>query len=63
MHSEEHLVLETPKAAEFAIGQTLHGIPRHVCPTVALYHEAWVLDGTRASRTWPITARSRRISI
>ena len=43
MHSEEHLVIETPRAEEFRIGQCLHGIPRHVCPTVALHAEAWVI--------------------
>ena len=36
MHSEEHLVLETPRAAEFKIGDVLYGVPWHICPTVAL---------------------------
>jgi len=63
MHSEEHLVIESPKAGDFAIGQTLHGIPRHVCPTLALYNEAWIVEAGRAVTTWPITARARRISI
>ena len=63
MQSEEHLVLETPAAAEFAIGQTLHGIPRHVCPTVALHSEVWVVESGRATGTWAIDARARRLSI
>jgi D-serine deaminase-like pyridoxal phosphate-dependent protein len=63
MHSEEHLVIETPRAAEFAVGQVLHGIPRHVCPTVSLHSEAWIIENGRATGTWPITARARRISI
>lgn len=63
MHSEEHLVIETPNAADFHIGQCLHGIPRHICPTVALHSEAWVIQNGTAVASWPITARGRRISI
>lgn len=63
IHSEEHLVIETPRADEFAIGQCLHGIPRHVCPTVALHNEAWVIQDGTATTTWPVTARGRRITV
>jgi D-serine deaminase-like pyridoxal phosphate-dependent protein len=63
MHSEEHLVVETPRAGEFAIGQTLHGIPRHICPTVALHSEALVVEGGRVTETWPIAARARRLTV
>ena len=62
-HSEEHLVIGTPRAAQFAVGDALHGIPRHVCPTVALHSEAFVIRGGAASERWPITARARRITI
>ncbi len=63
MHSEEHLVIETPRAGEFAIGQTLHGIPRHICPTVALHAEALVVEGGSVTGTWPIEARARRLTV
>jgi D-serine deaminase-like pyridoxal phosphate-dependent protein len=63
VHSEEHLVIETPRAAEFPIGATLHGIPRHVCPTVALHSEAWLVEGGTARECWPILARARRLSV
>jgi D-serine deaminase-like pyridoxal phosphate-dependent protein len=63
VHSEEHLVVETPRADEFAIGAALHGIPRHVCPTVALHSEAWVVEGGVARERWPILARARRITV
>jgi len=63
VHSEEHLVVETPCANEFRIGQCLHGIPRHICPTVALYSEAWVIESGAAHECWPITARARRLRI
>jgi D-serine deaminase-like pyridoxal phosphate-dependent protein len=63
MQSEEHLVLETERAHEFLIGQALHGIPRHVCPTVSMHGEAVVIEGGRATEVWPITARNRKITI
>lgn len=62
-HSEEHLVIETPRAAEFSVGDTLHGIPRHICPTVALYNEAIVVRAGAAAECWPIAARARRLTI
>ncbi len=62
-HSEEHLVIETPRAAEFAVGDTLHGIPRHVCPSVALYSEAKIVRGGAAVERWPIAARARRLTV
>ena len=63
MQSEEHLVLETERAHEFLIGQALHGIPRHVCPTVSMHGEAVVIEGARATEVWPVTARNRKITI
>lgn len=63
MQSEEHLVLDVGQSERFHIGQALHGIPRHVCPTVALHGEAVVIRGGRVEEIWPITARNRRITI
>jgi D-serine deaminase-like pyridoxal phosphate-dependent protein len=62
-HSEEHLVLRTPRANEFAIGDVLYAIPWHVCPTVALHQEAWLVRDGRAVERWTIEARARRITI
>jgi len=62
-HSEEHLVVETPRAAEFKVGDALFGIPRHICPTVALHSEAVVIRAGRAVERWKVTARERRLTI
>ena len=62
-HSEEHLVVETPHAAEFKVGDALFGIPRHICPTVALHSEAVVVRESRAVDRWKVTARERRLTI
>lgn len=63
MHSEEHLVVETEYADGFAVGDCLFGIPKHICPTVALHDEAIVVDGGKAVDRWPIGARGRRLTI
>ena len=62
-HSEEHLVIETTRADEFAVGDCLYGVPRHICPTVALHSEAVVIRDGRVSGRWRVTARERRITI
>ena len=62
-HSEEHLVLETDRAADFPVGSTLYGLPWHVCPTVALHNEAVVVRNGRADERWQIVARARTLTI
>ena len=62
-HSEEHLVLETDRAAEFPVGSALYGVPWHVCPTVALHNEAIVVRNGRAEERWQIVARARTLTI
>jgi D-serine deaminase-like pyridoxal phosphate-dependent protein len=62
-HSEEHLVIETKNAEAFAVGDVLHGIPRHICPTVALHSEAVIVRDGVAAEQCPIAARARRLSI
>jgi D-serine deaminase-like pyridoxal phosphate-dependent protein len=62
-HNEEHLVVETPRSGEFSLGDCLYGLPRHICPTVALHAEAVVIeDGKRASR-WRVVARDRQLTL
>lgn len=63
MQSEEHLVMTVEQRERFLIGQALHGIPRHVCPTVSMHGEAFVVEDGRYVCSWPITARNRRITI
>jgi D-serine deaminase-like pyridoxal phosphate-dependent protein len=59
-HSEEHLVIETPDAANISIGQPFLAFPRHICPTVALHAFATVVrDAVATTETWRVTARDR----
>jgi D-serine deaminase-like pyridoxal phosphate-dependent protein len=62
-HSEEHLVIETPHADKFRVGDPLYGIPSHICPTVALHATATVVRNGQASATWKVMARDRTITI
>ena len=63
MHSEEHLVIETPRAEEFAVGHVLYAIPRHICPTMALHHDVWAVRDGQAAERWEVTARRRQITL
>jgi D-serine deaminase-like pyridoxal phosphate-dependent protein len=63
VHSEEHLVMETPHAEKFAVGDCLYGIPWHICPTVALHRELIVVRNGRAEERWKVAARDRALTI
>jgi D-serine deaminase-like pyridoxal phosphate-dependent protein len=62
-HNEEHLVIETAHVDRFPVGSVLHGIPWHICPTVALHATVHVAAGGRVSEEWPVSARARRLTI
>ena len=63
MHSEEHFVVETPHASDFAVGGVLYALPWHVCPTVALHEEVFVVENGHVRGRWQVTARRRRLDI
>jgi D-threonine aldolase len=63
VHNEEHLVLETPRAHEFTPGDALLAIPRHICPTVALHKDVYVISDGRLTDRWPVTARDRFLGV
>jgi D-serine deaminase-like pyridoxal phosphate-dependent protein len=62
-HSEEHLVVETALADKFRVGDALYGIPRHICPTVALYGDVAVVRNGAATERWRVKARERVLTI
>jgi D-serine deaminase-like pyridoxal phosphate-dependent protein len=64
MQSEEHLVVETVRASEFAVGDVLYGVPRHICPTVALHSFVTTVNGEgQAGGRWKVTARERQLTV
>lgn len=62
-HSEEHMVVECAGAEAFEVGDCLHAVPRHICPTVALHGEVFVVREGAARETWRVQARERRLAI
>jgi D-threonine aldolase len=63
LQNEEHLVLSTPRANEFQPGDELFAIPRHVCPTIALHRQVFVVSQGKLVDRWDVVARDRWITI
>ncbi|WP_143304904.1 D-TA family PLP-dependent enzyme [Chitinophaga vietnamensis] len=61
--SEEHLVLKVADTAQYPVGTVLYGVPLHICPTVALYEKAYVVENNTANTSWRIIARDRQIFV
>ncbi len=52
--SEEHFVFEHPPSIKIDIGATIFAMPFHVCPTVALYNKATVVEFSKIIEEWEI---------
>lgn len=63
LQNEEHLVIETDRAPQFAPGDALWALPRHICPTCALHREVTVVSQGRVVDRWPVTARDRVLTV
>ncbi len=61
--SEEHLVLTFPGKHTWRIGDVLYGVPVHICPTVALYDSAVIVDNNEIIDNWKVIARARKITL
>ena len=61
--SEEHLVISVKDWANIHVGDLLYGVPYHICPTVALYDEANIIENGALVDTWKIDARKKKITV
>jgi D-serine deaminase-like pyridoxal phosphate-dependent protein len=61
--SEEHLVVKVTDSSAFKVGDVLYGVPVHICPTVALYNKAVVVENNEAVTTWKVVARDRSLTL
>ncbi|HEY5463429.1 MAG TPA: D-TA family PLP-dependent enzyme [Hanamia sp.] len=61
--SEEHLVVEVKNWDHIHVGDVLYGIPYHICPTVALYDEANIIENGNLVDKWNVIARKKKITI
>lgn len=59
--SEEHWVMELtdPRTRDLPVGAPVYVCPTHICPTVALHSEAFLVVGGRVVERWKIAARDR----
>lgn len=60
--SEEHLVLDAGENHTYKIGDVLYGLPYHICPTIALYERAIVIEDKKVAGEWKTIARDRKIN-
>ena len=63
LQNEEHLVLQTPEADNYAPGDLLIAVPWHVCPTSALHRSAYVVENGQVTGEWAVAARDRKLTI
>lgn len=61
--SEEHLVAEAPADHFYKAGDVLYGLPYHICPTIALYERALVVENNEVTTEWKTIARDRKITV
>jgi D-serine deaminase-like pyridoxal phosphate-dependent protein len=58
-HSEEHLVLGRDKADGASVGDLVYALPMHVCPTMALHEQVYVVREQLVVDVWKVAARKR----
>lgn len=62
-HSEEHMVFRVARENNYKVGDVIYGIPYHVCPTIALYDTAHVVQDHNVTDSWQTLSRNRKITI
>ena len=58
-HSEEHLVVKCRQAKNLSVGELVYALPTHICPTMALQEEVYVVVDRLITGTWKVAARKR----
>lgn len=61
--SEEHGVVKVENWDSLKVGDMLYGIPYHVCPSVNLYDEAYIIENQEQTAIWRIEGRKRKINV
>jgi D-serine deaminase-like pyridoxal phosphate-dependent protein len=62
-HSEEHLVIKCSKADQYAVGDLVYALPIHICPTMALHEEVYVVQNQQITGTWKVAGRKRTYTL
>lgn len=61
--SEEHLIVSTPKANHYEVGDLVYAIPYHICPTVVKYNKVHTAIQGQITGFWTVEARDYVIDI
>jgi len=59
IHSEEHLVLASGNGSQVKTGELAYALPTHVCPTMALHEQVYVVRENLVMDLWKVLARKR----
>lgn len=62
-HSEEHLVAKIEEGTELLVGNLVYALPIHVCPTMALHEQVYVVQERKVVGTWTVAGRNRTYSL
>ena len=62
-HSEEHLVLKCNEADHLSTGDVVYALPSHICPSMALHEQVYVVRNQQVTETWEVVARKRNYPI
>jgi D-serine deaminase-like pyridoxal phosphate-dependent protein len=57
--SEEHLVVTIPKTEELNLGDMVYALPKHICPTIALHEQVYVVTEHQMVDKWQVVSRKR----
>jgi len=60
--SEEHLVFKVSPNHSYQVGDCFFGIPYHICPTVALYEQAFIVEDGCPTGVWRTISRDKKIT-
>jgi len=58
-HSEEHLVISPTGDNILDEGEMVYALPYHICPTMALHEQVYVVENNKATDIWKVVARKR----
>ncbi len=61
--SEEHLTVRVKADNTYQVGDIFYGVPVHICPTCALYDQAYTVENNAIKDSWPVVARKRYLTV
>ena len=56
-------MVKVQDASKYKVGDVWYGVPVHICPTVALYDNALIVNNNKVVDEWEVVARKRKITI